>query len=185
MQRREAFTDLFKVMNPDERCGTPSPFQQAAKTRWLVRGKVLNNILLNLEELKAYFMSVEKACGQNTRYKARMIKDMLCDPTVHWYLQCVTPVIMEFERLNAFFQATDADPQDLEAELSQHQEALRARVYAADGSPRATSSVDFGARFTKEVDAHLEKHPDGAAKVQVSMIFLGKNQNFIMENIFK
>ena len=113
----------------------------SSKRRRLVREKVLNNIMLNLEELKPHLMSVEKVCGQNTRYKAGMIKEMLCDPTVHWYQQCVTPVIMEFERLYAFFQSTGADQQDLEPELSPHQEALRARVHAADGPPRATSCV--------------------------------------------
>ena len=52
--RREAFKTLFNVMNSgNERMGTPLPFQKSSKTRWLVRGKVFYNCLVNWEELKA------------------------------------------------------------------------------------------------------------------------------------
>jgi uncharacterized membrane protein YbaN (DUF454 family) len=35
------------------------PFEKPSFTRWLVRGKVMFNILINWEELKAYFTSAE------------------------------------------------------------------------------------------------------------------------------
>eukprot|EP00794_Sanderia_malayensis_P002936 gene2936-biopygen2413 len=54
--RREAFKTLFNVMNAgNDRMGTPLPFQKSSTTRWLVRGKVVYNCLVNWEELKAYF----------------------------------------------------------------------------------------------------------------------------------
>ena len=57
--RREAYRSLFDVMNPDgERKGLPTPFQQPAATRWLVRGKIMNTILCNWEELHEYISSV-------------------------------------------------------------------------------------------------------------------------------
>jgi len=56
-------------MDPiEERKGTSLPFQQASHTRWLVRGKVMYNILMNWEELKAYFMCAEQASGADARY---------------------------------------------------------------------------------------------------------------------
>lgn len=56
-KEREGYNSLFKLMDPNEEGkGTSLPFQQAASSRWLVRGKVLHNILMNSEELKAYFM---------------------------------------------------------------------------------------------------------------------------------
>lgn len=61
--RREAYSSLFKIMDPnEERKGTPLPFKQSSVTRWLVRGKVLNNILTNWEEQKAYFVCTEREC---------------------------------------------------------------------------------------------------------------------------
>lgn len=85
-------------MDPtEERKGTSLPFQQASLTRWLVRGKVLHNILMNWEELKAYFMCAERASWPDARYKARTIADMLNDPANYCYLHCVTPIVMEFE----------------------------------------------------------------------------------------
>ncbi len=52
--RQHKFVELFNTMNPnDERKGTPLPFQKLSQTRWLVRGKVLGNILANWHELTA------------------------------------------------------------------------------------------------------------------------------------
>ncbi|XP_042212509.1 SCAN domain-containing protein 3-like [Homarus americanus] len=57
--RREAFKELFRVMDAkEERKVTPLPFQKLSCTRWLIRGKVIYNIPLNWEELKAYFAVV-------------------------------------------------------------------------------------------------------------------------------
>lgn len=79
--RRAAYTHLFSIMDPnEERKGTSLPFQQASLTRWLVRGKIMYNILMNWEELKAYFMCAEQASGADARYKACILSDMLNDP---------------------------------------------------------------------------------------------------------
>ena len=37
---------------------------------------------------------------------------------MYWYVHCVPPIVVEFERNNSFFRATDADPKALEVELS-------------------------------------------------------------------
>ena len=166
--RRDSFKKLFDIMNPnDERMGTASPFQQASTTRWLARGKVLGNILANWEELKAYFMCAEGSSGMDAKFKCRMIRDMLMDPMMHCYLHCITPIIQEFERVNSCFQATDADPQELEQVLLQHYQSLKMRVFGADGEPRKAGSADLGARFSQEVTNHLHHHPGDREKVQV------------------
>ncbi len=67
--------ELFKTMNPDdEKKGTPLPFEKLSKTRWLVRGKVLGNILANWHELTAYFLCVESNC--DTKPMLHLIADI-------------------------------------------------------------------------------------------------------------
>ncbi|XP_076049662.1 uncharacterized protein LOC143030398 [Oratosquilla oratoria] len=88
-----------------------------------------------------------QASGADARYKARMISDIRNDPINYWHFQCVTSIVMEFERVNSYFQATDADPQSMEGELAQHHHSLRAKVFSPDGSELAISEVYFGARF--------------------------------------
>lgn len=100
-----------------ERMGTPLPFHQPSATRWLVRGKELSKILNHWEGLKAYFICTEKDCSAHNCYKARILHEMLNDPINYLYMHCVTPIIAEFERANAYFQSTDADPHCLENEL--------------------------------------------------------------------
>jgi hypothetical protein len=57
---------------------TPLPFEKPSFTRRLVRGKVMFNILMNWEELKAYFTSAELAQSQfDTKFKTRRLKEML------------------------------------------------------------------------------------------------------------
>jgi hypothetical protein len=65
-----------------KRCGQslappPLPFKNPSFTRWLVCGKVIFNILMNWEELMAYFTSTELAQSQfDTKFKLRLLKEM-------------------------------------------------------------------------------------------------------------
>ncbi len=98
--RREGFKTLFRVMNPDQMDGqTSTPFQKMTATHWLVRSKVLHNILLTRYELSVYFDTVEPNCRADTRYKARTIAPAMKDPQNHLYLAFATPVVAEFEKL--------------------------------------------------------------------------------------
>ena len=181
MERRAAYKQLFSVMDPsEEKTGTSLPFQQASQTRWLVRGKVMYNILMNWEELKAYFMCAEQASGADARYKARILSDMLNDPVNCCYFHCVTPIVMEFERVNSYIQALD-DPQNMESEPAQHYQSLRARVFSLDGIELAESKIDFGARFGMEIERYMEMHQvSGETKVQDVK---ARCYNFLMEAI--
>ena len=108
--RREAVKELLRVMNPsDESRAKPLPFQKMSTTRWLVRGKVIYNLVVNWEEIKAYFMVEEPNLKSDVRYKARMILSMLNDPVNLLYFHFLSPLVTEFERVNAIFQTTNAD----------------------------------------------------------------------------
>ena len=131
--RREAFKTLFSVMNPSgEQKGIASPFERYSKTRWLVRGKVIFNCLVNWEELKAYYMCALPTCTQDARYKARSILEMLNDRIIHLDFHFVSPFVTEFERVNAFFQATDADLEEMDQELTGHSKSSRRRAYEGE-----------------------------------------------------
>ncbi len=75
-QMRDEFKKLFIIMNPD-RLEWDIPFQKDSKTRWLVRGKVLNKILINWKELLAYFRLIVQSVSAIGRYKGRTLIDMM------------------------------------------------------------------------------------------------------------
>ncbi|KAK4299842.1 hypothetical protein Pmani_027914 [Petrolisthes manimaculis] len=120
--RRDEFKNIFATMNEGkeqyEKFVTPST------TRWLVRGKSINIILKQWEELQAYFYSVV-----DKKYQARMIRDMLRDEVNKFYLTFALPFVQNFESLNAAFQASNPDPSKLFEELEELRMFLLQRVY--------------------------------------------------------
>jgi hypothetical protein len=158
--RREAYETLYRLMSPDD--DQAPPFEKYSTTRWLVRGKVLFNILVNWEELKAYFMVAQPASTQSARYKARLLLDMLRDPATFLYFHFVSPLVTEFERVNAFFQATEADPEEMHKELLAHRNSLRGRVFDGQGRPLAIANVDFGGKFEHEAAKYISAQPNKA-----------------------
>jgi hypothetical protein len=80
------------------------PFEKPSFMWWLVGGKVMLNILMNWEELKAYFTSAELAHSQfDTKFKARLLKEMLSDYKNYLFFEFATAVVQEFEGLNSLF----------------------------------------------------------------------------------
>lgn len=82
--RRDEFKELSSVMNPDG-CISPSPFIKFSRTRWLARGKVLYNILVNWFELQAYFEAISRKAPANQRYKIRQIHSILEEKSNSFY----------------------------------------------------------------------------------------------------
>ena len=101
------------------------PFLKMCGTRWLVRGRVIKRVLGNWITLKSYFLSAMHESVQDARYKARMIHDMLADDINYLYFVFVSPIVAEFERINAFFQSINADPEKMHSELGIHCRVLR------------------------------------------------------------
>ena len=150
--RRNEFISLFNIMNPEkERQGTPTPFYQFAQTRWLCRGKVISSILANWEELKAYFSGAEAMSDQNCKYKARLILEMLNDHVNYLYFTFLAPIVTEFERVNSFFQATNADPNEMEKELDLFHKSLKSRMYSGTAI-KPLDDVQLGAKFRLEIE---------------------------------
>ena len=164
--RREAYKSLYEVMSPDEE--QVPPFEKYSATRWLVRGKLIFRLLMNWNELQAYFTVAQPASTQNARYKARMLLDMLSDPILYLYFHFVSPVVTEFERVNAFFQATDADPEEMFTELDTHYKSLRGRVFDIEGKQLAIENVDLGGKFQFEATKFISTQQDSiVAKAKV------------------
>jgi hypothetical protein len=90
------------------------------------------NILMNWEELKAYFTSADLAQSKfDTKFKARLLKEMSSDYKNYLFFEFATPVVQKFERLNSPFQQTKADPHELYQQLFLHQKSLQNRPYDA------------------------------------------------------
>jgi hypothetical protein len=155
--RRDAYKQLFETFEgcDVESSPIPLPFQRCNQTRWLVRGKVIYNILVNWEILRTYFSLVESEVEANVRYKARLIYEMLNDPINHLYFHFLSPVVSEFERVNAFFQATDLEANEMVKELNLFYNSLNGRVYNSSGVALPTDKVDYGAKFVFEAAALL------------------------------
>ena len=112
--RRDAYKQLFETF---EGCDVDSfsislPSEKFNQTRWLVRGKVIYNILVNWEILKTHFSLAECEVEANVRYKARLIKEMLHDQINKLYFHFLSPVVTEFElrdgklkKLNLFYNS--------------------------------------------------------------------------------
>jgi hypothetical protein len=61
---------------------------------WLVRGKVMFNILMDWEELKVYFTSDKPAQLQfDTKFKATLLQEMLSDYKNCLFFASATPVV--------------------------------------------------------------------------------------------
>lgn len=76
-----------------------------------MRGKVIYKLIVNWEELRAYFMAGEPASNADSRYKARMILNLLNNPVNFLYFH-LSPIVSKFKKVNAFFKTLNADPED-------------------------------------------------------------------------
>lgn len=67
-------------------------------------------ILANWYELQVYFELAENLKWYDTRYKARLIKEMMQDHKNYLCFHFAVPVVHEFEKVNSLFQHTNIDP---------------------------------------------------------------------------
>ena len=168
--RRDAYAKLFEIINDGTYNSTlASPFQKFSQTRWLVRGKIIYNILMNWNELKTYFAMAEQEGEASVRYTARIISDMLKDPINFLYFHFLSPVVSDFEKVNAYFQATSIDAEKLMKELHNFNNSVQNRVYNANGNILPIENVDFGGKFIFEAAKLIQSSgndPDVIAKVK-------------------
>ena len=151
--QREEYKEVFNKMASEEDNDVNSsscklPFLTLCPTRWLVRGEVLQRILQNWNDLKVYFTSA--TFDQGCRYKARTLNDLLLDDINYLYICFLTPIVNEVDKINKFFQATNADPEAMTQQLHLHYLALKRRVVDTNGNQLVISRVDFGSKFQSE-----------------------------------
>ena len=88
--------------------------------------KLPSNLEFLLAEIPKWFKKSAKHCGtQDVLYKARLIKDMLTADCVHLYFVVAQLIVVEFEKLNSVFQATNANPEKLVVDLRVHYESAQ------------------------------------------------------------
>jgi len=86
----------------------------------------------------------------------------------------------EFERSNAFFQATYVDPSELDKEVDMHHRSLRRRLFDRLGHEVSLDRVDFGAKFLAELNKYAKEN--GTADTLSKIISIkGRCYQFIME----
>eukprot|EP00795_Rhopilema_esculentum_P009337 gene9337-17040_t len=150
--RREGFKDLFQTMKPnDQRKDTPLPFTKYCTTGWLIRGKVLQNILMKWEELKAYFLVAEPASSQNARLEA---KDDSRDAGSS----------------NELLQPMQTQ-EESERQLHLHHKSLKFRVCDFHGNCKPVQNIDFGSKFILKAEKYIgSSSPTNDAKKNVMAI---------------
>jgi hypothetical protein len=111
----------------------------------------MHNILINWDELRAYFSCCTPSGSQAVRYKARELESMLEDEGNRAYFHFAVPVLTDFERINAFFQADNADPEKVVDELQKFHRSLKNRLFTIEGNEKAMTHVDFGGKFLQHV----------------------------------
>jgi hypothetical protein len=119
-------------MNPDI-VEWDTPFQKYSNTRWLVQGKVLHRILVNWQELLAYFKAMVSSASATVRYKVRTIIDMMSDRQNYLYFMFLTPIVREYERLNADFQRSNPDLLYLHNQMETQYKSMKERIEDAAG----------------------------------------------------
>lgn len=96
---------------------------------------------------------------------------MLQDPINHLYLTFALPVVTEFERVNAFFQSSKANPDKALEELDLHHRSLKSRVHDSRRNQKSVSQIDFGAKFVTEFN-DLQKNGHNGGNIEKILLAL-------------
>ena len=104
------------------------------------------------------------------------------DEVNHLYFHFLSPIVSEFERVNALFQSNDADPQNLVRELALLHKSLRYRVFGGGRNTLHHSRIDFGGKFQLEVQKFLRVNNNDNAKRNIEEV-LTRCQSFLVELI--
>ncbi len=103
----------------------PTQFISPSETRWLVSGKVINSVITQWHELTAYFSCIK----YTESYSCKSLLEMLNDTSNYLCLVFASPLINEFEQINASFQHTNADQCRLFKDLDVFYISLRSRIW--------------------------------------------------------
>ena len=76
---------------------------------------------------------------------------MISNPLNKLYFTFVAPIVDDMERVNVFFQQTDAEPEDMDKELNLYFKSLKSRLYDGFDRRRSHEDVDLGAKFNMDI----------------------------------
>ena len=137
-----------------------SRFLTPSETRWLVTGKIMNSVITQWHELTAYFNCIR----YTNNYSCKSLLEMLNDPSNYlpnYYLVFASPLINEFEQINAFLQHTNADHCRLFKDFDVFYISLKSRICRdehvrkylkiEDAHLETIKDILFGAKFYKEL----------------------------------
>ena len=83
---------------------------------------------------------------------------MLRDRINYLYFVFATPLVQEFEIVNALFQCTIDDPHQLSQSLLFHYHSLYNRLYDSRGNRKILANVDFGVKYVVECEKFIQDH---------------------------
>jgi len=95
---------------------------------------------------------------------------MLLDKVNYLYFSFATPIVQEFEKVNALFQQTSADPHELSSELIRHHQSLLNRLYLPNGSMKSLGDIDFGLKVVRDCTDHFEKYKSSTAHHDIQCV---------------
>ena len=82
-----------------------------------------------------------------------------------------SPIVSEFEQLNASFQQTNADAHLLYQNLKLHFNSLKSRIFDFNGHKKGIDRIDFGAKFLVECNSVIaQKGNTQQAQKEVKLI---------------
>lgn len=142
--RRDRFLEIQKTMSDPTSKGTlnaHTPFAKYCTTRWLVRGRVIKNILDNWDELALYFSIQASEPSADFRYTVRQLHLMLKDSQNRLFFTFLHGFVKDFEILNAKFQATNPNPEALFRELKTLYLSVKKRILFLDSKQKKSLQV--------------------------------------------
>ena len=127
--RREEFLELQKAMEAGNLDDKSTPFEHFVETCWLARYKVMINIYKNWNTLKSYFELIIPNLSLGQKFEVKALLDMMKDESNHLLMAFLIPIVGEFVKLNAIYQATgSADAENAYDTLEKCVCSLRKRV---------------------------------------------------------
>lgn len=149
-QKKSDYKKFFDLLNMNHDGSTKKfhKFVQLSQTRWLARFNVVNILLEQWEELKLYFSEFIK---KQKSYKARLIVEMLNDPSNLLLLVILKPLLLEVNKVNQIFQKNFLNigraHEDLETLIVFFASKIMKPLFVQNGLDQIVNSIDNDLAF--------------------------------------
>ena len=131
--RRDIYIKIAALINIGELEKIKCPFMKYCVTRWLSRGPVMTALLECWDDLILFFQDANLHATfkkiDGGRIEALKLLSLLRDRSNFIYLSLITPIVVDFERLNKMFQSSDTSPVHAFKSLKLSYTTLKNRVF--------------------------------------------------------